>query len=287
MSRKALGRGLGALIPGGETSGAPTMENPNTVPLSQIRPNPYQPRTVFDPEPLADLCRSIKETGLIQPLVVRKVAENEYELIAGERRFLASKEAGLTNVPVVIREATRREMLELAMIENLQREDLNPMEEAEAYQRLATEFGMTQEEIAKRVGKSRSTVTNSLRLLSLPEDIKGHVSRGGLSSGHARAILGLPDESSRRELAKEILEQGLTVRQVEQKAQGTGRHRGKPAAKGRAHPAMEAYEERLRNRFGTQVRIVGGTGRGRIELHYFNEEDLERVLTLAGISTQL
>lgn len=309
MSRKALGRGLEALIPGGASSPRPAPvqdsprsdepaapaivapkaqapEAPRLVPLEHIRPNPWQPRTVFDADALGELADSIRENGLIQPLVVRQAADGTFELIAGERRFLACRQAGLDEVPVVVRKATKREMLEVAMVENLQRENLNPLEEAEGYQRLATEFGLTQEEIARRVGKSRTTVTNSLRLLSLSEELQEMVSRGTLSAGHARAVLSLSDEKARRKLAREIAEGGLSVRQAEQKAQGR-KPGARPVAKKRSHPALEAWEDRLRMHFGTQVSIVGGVGRGKLEIYYFNEDDLERILNLTGVDAQL
>jgi len=256
------------------------------VALDRIRANPYQPRTMFDESALLELEKSIRENGLIQPLVVRQAEDGAFELIAGERRFLACKRVGMSDVPVVLRTASRRQMLEVAMVENLQREDLNPMEEAEAYQRLATEFGLTQEEIAQRVGKSRSTVTNAMRLLSLEDDLRDMVSRGTLSSGHARALLALPDPVTRHKLAKEIESKGLSVRQAETLAAHNGPVR-RATARRRSHPALETWEDRLRDRFGTQVRIVGGLAKGKIEIHYFNEEDLERVLGLAGAATDL
>jgi ParB family chromosome partitioning protein len=291
MNRKALGRGLGALIP--EAPPEPvtvTLEAAppaSEVPVERIRPNPYQPRTGFDPEALAQLAASIRENGLIQPLVVREAEGGMYELIAGERRFLASKQAGLTRVPVVVRRATRREMLEVALVENLQREDLNPVEEAEAYQRLATEFALTQEEIAERVGRSRTAVTNALRLLGLESDLLQLVARGTLSAGHARALLALPGPDARRKLAREIQDKALSVRQAEALVQGDRPKPGRPTAKKRSHPALEAWEERLRSRFGTQTRIVGGLARGRVELYYFSAEDLERILDLTGTETGL
>lgn len=295
MNRKALGRGLSALIP---ESPAPAVAPPvnvemevvggsREVSIERIRPNPYQPRTVFDAEALNELADSIKENGLIQPLVVREAADGTFELIAGERRFLASKQAGLTRIMVVIRQASRREMLELALVENLQREDLNAIEEAEAYQRLATEFGLTQEEIASRVGKSRTAVTNALRLLSLEQELRDLIASGGLSAGHARALLALPPGDPRKKLATEIRERGLSVRQTEARVQGSRMTKPKPSAKKRSHQALEAWEDRLRNRFGTQVRIVGGLARGRVELHYFSHEDLERILDLAGVGSDL
>lgn len=306
MSRKALGRGLGALIPPApqaepesfarqDDTAAPMVGTPapetgdgtRTVALDQIRANPYQPRSVFNAEAISELSRSIKENGLIQPLVVRRLVEGGFELIAGERRFLASKEAGLTEVPVVVRNATRREMLEMALVENLQREDLNPVEEAEAYQRLATEFGLTQEEIGERVGKSRTTVTNALRLLSLESSIRDMVVAGELSAGHARALLSVP-EAKRANLAKQTAQHGWSVREIEAQVREVADSKGKKtAAKRRSAPVIEAWEEKLRAHFGTQVRIVGGTARGRVELHYFNEDDLERILELTGVGSGL
>ena len=289
MSRKALGRGLGALIP---ESPAPVREESKESPqgmeisLESIRPNPFQPRTLFQAEALNELAASIRENGLIQPLIVREAGSGQYELIAGERRFIACKQAGLTRVPVVVRSATRREMLEVALIENLQREDLNAIEEAEAYHRLATEFGLTQEEIATRVGKSRTAITNALRLLNLEEEYREMIAQGALSAGHARALLVLSGEPRRR-LAKEILESGLSVREAEARAQGPTERKPKPVAKKRSHQALDAWEGRLRDRFGTQVRIVGGLAKGRVEIHYFSGEDLERILDLTGAGSAL
>ena len=296
MSRKALGRGLEALIPVSSSDPAPTGGTPRVEPgdgaprmvsVDRIRPNPFQPRNQFNPETLTELARSIEENGLIQPLVVRAAENGEFELIAGERRFMASKQAGLQSVPVVVRQASRREMLEVALVENLQREDLNPIDEAEAFERLATEFGLTQEEIASQVGKSRTAVTNSLRLLGLEREILDLVSRGTLSAGHARALLAVPAGAPRSRLVKEVVEKGLSVRQAEARAQGEKPRTSKPVARKRSHPALEAWEDRLRTRFGTQVRIVGGIGRGKIEVHYFSEEDLERILDLTGVGSGL
>lgn len=294
MTRKALGRGLGALIPGAEEMDAkPRVQappvpaaNPAEVPVTAIRPNPYQPRSAMDPSALEELSRSILENGLIQPLVVRALGHGDYELIAGERRFQASKQAGLTHVPVVIRDASPREMLQMALVENLQREDLNAIEEAEAYQQLATEFGLIQEEIAKAVGKSRTAVTNALRLLSLSAELIAMISKGDLSAGHARALLSIPDDKTRLQFARMIIEKQLSVRQTEALCQQQ-KPRPKPVAKKRSHPALEAWEDRLRLRFGTQVKIVGGVGRGKVEIQYFNEDDLERILELTGVATGL
>jgi ParB family chromosome partitioning protein len=293
MSRKALGRGLEALIPAAPPASPtnPPAEETTTgvreVALERIRPNPFQPRTHFEPEALADLARSITENGLLQPLVVRPAGDGAFELIAGERRLLACKQAGLESVPVVVRQASRREMLEMALVENLQREDLNPIEEAEAYHRLADEFGLTQEEISKRVAKSRSAVTNALRLLTLESEFKKMVSRGTLSAGHARALLVMPAGEPRRRLAKEITEKALSVRQAEMRTQSERPRKTRAASKKRSHPALEEWEDRLRTRFGTQVRIVGGLARGKVEIHYFSDEDLERILDLTGAGSAL
>jgi ParB family chromosome partitioning protein len=292
MSRKALGRGLGALIPEApvvpESAPAPDAGGGlKEIPVDRIRSNPYQPRTVFSPEALEELSASILENGLIQPLVVRQTPDGFFELIAGERRYLASRKAGLETVPAVVRTASRREMLEMALVENLQREDLGPLEEAEAFHRLATEFGLTQEEIARRVSRSRTAVTNALRLLSLEPEFRELLAREQITAGHARALLALPPGENRRKLAKEIQEKGLSVRQAEARVQGAQPRPRKAVARKRSHQALEAWEDRLRNRFGTQVRIVGGVGRGRVELHYFNEEDLERILELAGVASDL
>ena len=290
MTRKALGRGLGALIPQADAEVAlaePLEQSPGDVALTSIRPNPFQPRTVFNADALSELAASIRENGLIQPLVVRDAGDGGYELIAGERRFLACRQAGLTHVPVVIRQATRRDMLQMALVENLQREDLNPIEEAEAYQRLANEFALTQEEIADRVGKSRASVANALRLLQLETDLRDLIAKGTLSAGHARALLSIPSSETRRKMAKEIVERSLSVREAELRVQGERQRRPRATARKRTHPALDAWEERLRGRFATQVRIVGGLARGRVEIHYFSHEDLERVLELAGVGPTL
>ncbi len=298
MSRKALGKGLGALIPESaprvnrEVESPPQAadpvpdQKPSELPVTVIRPNPFQPRAAMDPAALEELAHSIRQNGLIQPIVVRPAGDGRYELIAGERRFQASKQAGLDRVPVVVREASPREMLQVALVENLQREDLNAIEEAEAYQRLATEFGLTQEEIAQYVGRSRTAVTNSLRLLGLSKELRDLVSNGSLTAGHARALLSIANEKARHNLARQILAKGLSVRQTEALCQGSG-PRPKAVARKRSHPALEAWEDRLRTRFGTQVRIVGGVGRGKVEIQYFNEDDLERILEITGVGAGL
>jgi ParB family chromosome partitioning protein len=268
-----LGRGLGALIPGGG--------GVDEVDIDLIAPNPEQPRQRFDEAALDELAASIREHGLLQPLVVtRLVAESgavSYRLIAGERRLLAARRAGLTRVPVVVRETTPRGLLELALVENLQRADLGPLEEAQAYRRLAEEFGLSQEEIAARVGKSRVTVANALRLLSLPEPIKEGLSSGQISEGHARALLGLPDTAARLQAYREVTARALSVRQTEELVR---RLRATPPARAphRPDPDLSAIEERLRTALGTQVRLERSRKGGRIVIQFYGDEDLAALL---------
>lgn len=293
-SRKVLGRGLGALIPESVSDTAPAAparptSSPSVSPaelrVNEITSNPYQPRAVFDEEKLEDLAQSIRVNGIIQPIVVRRSPDGDgYQLIAGERRFIAAQKAGRETVPAIIRQASRKEMLEFALVENLQREDLNPIDEARAYERMAFEFNLTQEVVAERVGKDRTTVTNALRLLRLPETIQDLVSRGSLTTGHARCLLALESVTEQEALAAEIMKRGLSVRQVEEMTAARRQRRGKQAPRrGRVNPSLSGWEDQLRHAFGTQVRIQGGTARGRIEISYFSEEDLERILEVAGI----
>ena len=270
--RKALGRGLGALIPGApapaEPAGAPTL-----VPLGQIQPNPFQPRRAFSEDSLQELAESIRQQGLLQPLLVRRVAGG-YELIAGERRFRAAQRVGLQEVPVTLRDATDGELLEMALVENIQREDLNPLEEARAYRRLLEDFGLTQESVAARVGKDRSTVANTLRLLQLPREIQTQLETGALTAGHARALVSLSSDAARIELAREVVIDRLTVRQTEQRAKQQG-----PRATPAADPDREAAEERLTQLLGTRVRIAARrNGAGRLEIDYYSLEQLNGLI---------
>ena len=292
MTRQALGKGLGALIPEVAAPTAPVPANTSTstvsateLPIDQIRSNPYQPRASFDDAKLDELARSIKASGVIQPIVVRRAPEGSgYQLIAGERRFLAAQRAGLTSIPVVVRQASRKEMLEFAVVENLQREDLNPIDEARAFSRMATEFDLTQEQIAARVGKDRTTVANSMRLLNLCEPVLDLVAQGTLTTGHARCLLGVDSAAEQESLAQEVLRRRLSVREVEELMSTRRTHKpGRSGRRPRVHPAMAPWEDQLRHVFGTQVRIIGGTARGRIEISYFNENDLERILEVTGL----
>jgi ParB family transcriptional regulator, chromosome partitioning protein len=279
MTRKPLGRGLGALL----SVEQPSSAEPNEVPIESVEPSSAQPRTRFDEEKLAELSRSIRANGVVQPLLVRRKGQG-YELIAGERRWRAAQLAGLSLVPVVIRDVPDDKILELALIENIQREDLNPIEEAQAYKKLIESIGMTQEALAERVGRDRSYITNYLRLLRLPEDLRALIEEGKLSTGHARSLLGAPDASTQRRLAKKIIDGGLSVRETERLIRELETPRAKPSAVSvlENDPNVRAAETKLRRHLGTQVRIVQHKDgqSGRIEISYYNPADLERVFRL-------
>lgn len=277
MSKNRLGKGLEALLP---QLALDEKDQVTSISVNELRPNPFQPRRVFDQEKLQELAKSIEEHGIIQPLIVRK-SFNGYEIVAGERRWRAAKITNLQDVPVVIREFSDLQLSEIALIENLQREDLNPIELAEAYAKLMENFNLTQEELAKKVGQSRSHIANYLRLMNLPNEVREYVSRGTITMGHARAILGLPDESQQTTLAEKIAEEDLSVRVVEQLVnrltKGMNREYKKPEKKS---SDVKQYEEQFRSYLGTSVRIHQGKKRGKIEIDFFSSEDLERILLL-------
>jgi ParB family transcriptional regulator, chromosome partitioning protein len=276
MSKLVLGKGLGALIPT-EEEGAVAVQNYRSVPVGEIAPNPMQPRHEFDAESLTELSESLKQNGMMQPLVVHQ-QNGRYVIVAGERRFRAAKMAGLPEVPVlVIDTPDEAHMLELALIENIQRENLNPLELAAAYKKLIEQCQITQNDVGLRVGKSRTAVANTLRLLTLPSDIQAMIRKGQLTEGHARAILSLPDESSMREMAQRIINGGLSVRSAEQETAKTKKRRLVPKRK---LPALNDIEGWLKQLLGTSVRIVPGLKRGRIEIEYYGDDDLERLLDL-------
>ncbi|MGH9931583.1 MAG: ParB/RepB/Spo0J family partition protein [Pyrinomonadaceae bacterium] len=287
MTRKALGRGLGALL---SAEGAATaIEETNEVPIELIDPNALQPRSVFDDAKLDDLARSIHANGVVQPVLLRRKG-SRFELIAGERRWRAAERAGLTKIPAVVRNVSDDKVLEIALIENIQREDLNPIEEARAYKKLIETLGLTQETVGERVGRDRSYVTNYLRLLRLPEDIQDLLQVGRLSTGHARTLLGVDQADIQRRIARKVIEQDLSVRATEQlvrlAAVRPGQTRQKTVPKPReADPNVRAAENKLRRYFGTKVRIVQAAGdtHGRIELEFYNQSDLNR---LYGLLTQ-
>lgn len=275
--RKALGRGLDALIPGaGRVPSAPAPDSAldeGVVPIEQISPNPRQPRVEFDEAALAELVASIRAQGIIQPLLVRRVSEGSYELIAGERRLRAAERAGLTHVPIFVRDVSDAESLELALVENIQRNDLSPLEEAAAYQRLLDEFGHTQEEIAERVGKSRPAVANTLRLLRLPDQIKHDLSRGRLSAGHARVLLSIHDADAQLRAAKQIVTRQLSVRDAEQLAVTKRNAATSPSSP--RDPHRGALERDLSSALGTRVRISPKGKGGRIEIEFYSPEELQ------------
>ena len=279
---KGLGKGLGALM--GDVSLQSQEGGSVTLPLAQIQPGLDQPRKRFDQDSLAELADSIREHGILQPLTVRRLSSGYYQIIAGERRWRAAKLAGLTEVPALIIEADDRKVMELALIENLQREDLNPVEEALGYETLIREYGLTQDGVARRMGKSRPAVANALRLLTLPPRARALREEGKLSAGHARAVLAAP-EKLRDTLAEQIVREGLSVRQTEQlakKLSAKNPPKARPAADPEAALYLRDAEKSLSGRLGRRVRILPGRKKGRVELEYYNEEDLEALLALLG-----
>ncbi len=307
MAKPALGRGLGALLGGSPVAKPPgpalvsitstdavpapeSAERVRRVPLDHIRPCPLQPRKDFAPESLRELADSIKEQGIVQPLIVRE-RDGALELIAGERRWRAAQMLGLPEVPVILRQADDRAVLELALIENLQRENLNPIEEARGYSQLIGQFQLKQEEVATKVGKSRTVVANALRLLKLPDPVQARVRDGRLSVGHAKVILGLATEKLQQTAADRIFKEGLNVRQTEAlvarlqsppPGQGTTAAMAAPATRD-AHLAR--LENQVRERLGTKVRLRYAHGKGSLELSFFSDAELERILQILGVST--
>jgi ParB family chromosome partitioning protein len=307
MAKPALGRGLGALLGGTNPtakapapSAAPSSisniaaasepgENVRRIPLASVHPCPFQPRKEFTPETLQELADSIREQGIIQPLIVRRQGDG-YELIAGERRWRAAQLLGLKEVPVLVREADDRAVLELALIENLQRENLNPIEEAQGYSELVEKFQLRQEDVARKVGRSRVTVANALRLLKLDGEIQAHVRDGRLSVGHAKVILGLAGPAEQKLAAERVLRQNLNVRQTEElvsRLQGAPRgsigHRNGQVAAPITDVHVANLENKLCERFGTKVQLRYRQGKGSIEIRYFSDDELERILELIGV----
>jgi ParB family chromosome partitioning protein len=274
-----LGRGLASLIPTGGQTGTGEQKE---LPLDQVFPNPDQPRTAMDEDRISELADSIKQVGVLQPVIVRP-RDAGYQIIAGERRWRAARVAGLETIPVRIMHADEIQSLELALIENLQRQDLNPVEEARGYRKLLSEYDMTQAELAEKVSKSRSAITNALRLLDLPEEVLEFLYDGRLSAGHARAVLGVTDEEKRVRLANKIIEQGLSVRETENLARlylaGETERSPRPATP----KSYKLVARRLRKQLGTAVRVKQTQNKGKIEIDFQNEEDLERIyMMLSG-----
>ncbi|MDD5217811.1 MAG: ParB/RepB/Spo0J family partition protein [Candidatus Omnitrophica bacterium] len=298
--KKVLGKGLSALIPDTyvETfqtqnqTAKPTndaerspAEGFQIIPIEQIQPNQEQPRKEFAPEGIDELAASIREKGILQPIIVKKTGPEQYTLVCGERRLRAAMLCGLNTVPAVVKEIAADDFLEWALIENIQREDLNPLEEAEAYRRLTEERMISHDEVAKRVGKNRVTITNSMRLLRLPEEVRTYVADGRLSEGHARAMLGLLTPEHQRQMARRIVEESLSVRQVEAIVNRSNAHKRRAKKARLLSPEIVDLEMKLVGQLGTQVKIYPkkNQSQGRIEIHYFSLDDLDRVLEKLGI----
>ncbi len=307
MAKPALGRGLGALLGGSPIAKPPGPALTSTtvqaapaapadlcdrvqrVPIDRVHPCPFQPRKDFPPETLRELADSIKEQGIVQPLIVRE-RNGDLELIAGERRWRAAQLLGLTEVPVILRQADDRAVLELALIENLQRENLNPLEESQGYSQLISQFQLTQEEVATKVGKSRAVIANSLRLLKLAPELQGYLRDGRLSVGHAKVILGLAAERHQKHAADRILRDGLNVRQTEalvthlQARETSTLTKTPPLAPKSKDTHVASLENQLRERLGTKVNLRYAQGKGALEITFFSDAELERILSLLGIS---
>ena len=285
--KRGLGKGLGALIP--TAASAEIQRGAVEIPINQISPNPHQPRHAIDQEKLQELAGSIREHGLIQPLVVAQI-ETGYQLIAGERRWRASKMAGLATVPVIVKETSPQQMLELAIVENIQRADLNPLEEAEAYAQLMSEFGLTQEAVADRVGKSRTAVANTVRLLNLPEKIKEHLAAGKISEGHARALLSLKQQADQLKALDRIGSQNLNVRQTEAMVrQLLTPDQSPPPGRVQITPQDKAIQSRFESRLGTRVELRRTDDEaGKITIHFYSREELQAIFNaIVGEEEQL
>jgi ParB family transcriptional regulator, chromosome partitioning protein len=281
IKRPALGRGLSALIrdtaPPPQREAAPVERGkPTELDIDLLTPNPRQPRTQIDDARLEELAQSIRANGVIQPIVVRKV-DDRYEIVAGERRWRASQRAGLLKVPVAVRDVPDDKLLEVALIENIQREDLNPIEEAQAYRRLTDELQLSQESIATQVGKDRATIANYMRLLRLPAEVRTALGERQLSMGHARALLSLTDEAAQRRIGREVITRGLSVRETEALVRGEAAPKAESVPAPRADPNTRAAEEKLKLALGTRVRIIRKSRGGRIEVDFTNEQELQRL----------
>lgn len=279
---KGLGKGIGALFPGENLQKEDAIEQIN---VQQILVNPFQPRKVFDETAIQELADSIQQHGILQPVIVRKKGK-KYELVVGERRYRAAQLAGLTEVPAIIKSLTEQEMMELAILENLQREDLTPIEEAEAYHSLIEQLGFTQEELAKRLGKSRPHIANHVRLLNLPDSVRLLINEGKLSMGHGRTLLGLKNKKIIPEIAEKVLKQGLNVRQLEALVQMYNEDVPRETTKPKKNIFVEAKESQLREYFGTNVQIKKNKNKGKIEIEFYSEEDLERILEILKLENE-
>jgi ParB family transcriptional regulator, chromosome partitioning protein len=282
MEKKALGKGLQALLPEKKTLVWKVEQDGQTVsmvPLDQILPNRYQPRTTFVEAELEELAQSVKEHGVLQPVVVRRKGDGMYELIAGERRFRAAKIAGMATIPVLVRNSNDEKALAVALVENIQRQNLNPMEEAKAYARLMGEFGLTQDLVSRSVGKDRSSIANILRLLSLPKEIQHLIESGAISLGHAKVLAGLSTPEAQLRLAQKIVSEQLSVRQIEQMLSGQKKERG-PQSKKVEPNRFRNLEERFRKHLGTKVQVKAGAKGGQLIIQYFSDDELDRIASM-------
>lgn len=280
-ARRGLGRGLDALLPDLEPRDGDVVR---AVACGVIEPNPEQPRRTFDPEALEELAASIRVHGVLQPVIVRRAGGERFQLVTGERRLRAANMAGLSEIPAIVREFSDAEMAEIALVENLQREELNALEEAQALQRLVSDFGLTQEDLAQRLGRSRPAIANSLRLLHAAPEVRDAILRRELTAGHARAILGVPDPGAQAALAQRVVSRGLSVRETERLVRRAGAAEGpqREGAGERVRPEWKDAEGRLREALGTRVRIRGTLRQGVVEVAFFGSGDLERLLELLG-----
>jgi ParB family chromosome partitioning protein len=277
MEKKALGRGLDALLPTTKPAPMPELPEVQHLRIEAIVPNRYQPRQTFSPQELAELAASLKQSGLLQPVLVRRKGDGMYELISGERRWRAAREAGLETIQAVIRNCSDEESILLALVENLQREDLNPMEMARAYQRMMNEFGLTQDIIAQRVGCERSSIANVVRLINLPSEVQQLIESGQLSAGHAKVILGLGSATEQLRLAQLVIAGNLSVRDTEKMLASSVTAKKRQAPELRRSPLLD-LEERLQKRFGTKVSVHNGKRGGRVVIHYFSPAELDGLL---------
>ncbi|RXM57653.1 ParB/RepB/Spo0J family partition protein [Clostridium tetani] len=284
MSKKSvLGKGLGALIP--DEIQKKEIERKNTLPIESIKSNDNQPRRSFDEEKISELSQSIKEFGIIQPIIVKKIANGtKYEIVAGERRWRAAKLAGLEEVPVIIKELSNREVLEISLIENIQREDLNPIEESKAYQELLNSFNLTQGDLSKKLGKSRVTITNSLRLLNLDARVQEMLIRELITEGHGRALLAIKDINIQFEIAQKIIINKLSVRETERVVKSLNKkEETKDSIVSKNNPYYEDIKNRLEDFFQTKVKIDNKNNKGKIEIEYYSEEDLQRIIDILNL----
>jgi ParB family transcriptional regulator, chromosome partitioning protein len=285
LEKRGLGKGLGALIPGADREDRAPLD----IPVEQIVFNRYQPRKRIDDEKFQELVKSVRLHGILQPIVVRAMGTGGYELVAGERRLRAAGQAGLSRVPAVVKELTDEQSLEVALIENLQREDISPLDSATAYRRLIDEFGLTQDEISFRIGKSRPSVANTLRLLNLPPEIQDSLSGGEITEGHARALLGIAENDDRLAVWRRTVKESLNVRETERlcreaPAENVSRETfSRPEPAPERDPNVVEVEDHLRRLFGTRVTIAQGRDKGRITIEYYNDDDLNRILGLLGM----